>query len=83
MATYWVHYNYFRVWNEKHPILKDKRMHTGIDISAPGGVEIKAAQSGNVIFRWNGANGNTVIIDHENGFSTLYAHQSSILVRKG
>ena len=68
----------------KHPILKDKRMHTGIDISAPGGVEIKAAQSGNVIFSgWNGANGNTVIIDHENGFSTLYAHQSSILVRKG
>lgn len=67
-----------------HPILRTKRMHTGIDISAPGGVEIKAAQSGNVIFSgWNGANGNTVIIDHENGFSTLYAHQSSILVRKG
>jgi len=66
-----------------HPILKTKRMHTGIDIGAPSGTSIKAADDGTVIFAgWLGAYGNAVIIDHGSSISTMYAHQSSILVKE-
>lgn len=67
-----------------HPILKERKMHTGIDIGAPSGVNILAADSGSVIFAgWMGAYGQAVIIDHGAGLSTLYGHQSSILVSSG
>ncbi|MGI6649181.1 MAG: murein hydrolase activator EnvC family protein [Bacillota bacterium] len=67
-----------------HPILKEKRMHTGIDLRGAKGTPIKAAESGTVIFTgWMGAYGQVVIIDHGGGISTMYAHQSSILVKNG
>lgn len=67
-----------------HPILKQRKMHTGIDINASGGASIVAADSGTVIFAgWMGAYGQAVIIDHGEGISTLYGHQSSILVSSG
>jgi murein DD-endopeptidase MepM/ murein hydrolase activator NlpD len=67
-----------------HPILKEKRMHTGIDLRGAKGTPIKAAESGTVIFTgWMGAYGQVVIIDHGGGVSTMYAHQSSILVKNG
>ncbi|NLC06985.1 MAG: peptidoglycan DD-metalloendopeptidase family protein [Syntrophomonadaceae bacterium] len=67
-----------------HPILKEKRMHTGIDLRGAKGTPIKAAESGTVIFTgWMGAYGQVVIIDHGGGLSTMYAHQSSILVTNG
>ncbi len=48
------------------------------------GAKIVAADSGTVIFAgWMGAYGQTVIIDHGKGLSTLYGHQSSILVSNG
>lgn len=67
-----------------HPILNSKRFHTGIDIAAPHGANAVAVASGKVIFvGWNGAYGNTVIIDHGGGISTLYAHLSSFIVSTG
>jgi murein DD-endopeptidase MepM/ murein hydrolase activator NlpD len=66
-----------------HPILKTNRMHTGIDIGAPAGTEIKAVANGTVIFAgWLGAYGNATVIDHGSGISSMYAHQSSILVKE-
>lgn len=66
-----------------HPILKTKRMHTGIDIGAPSGTAINAADDGTVIFAgWLGAYGNATVIDHGDNISTMYAHQSSIGVKE-
>ncbi len=62
-----------------HPILHTKRMHTGIDISAPNGTNIYAASSGTVILAsWYGAYGNAVVVDHGGGVVTLYGHMSRI-----
>ncbi|NLB87919.1 MAG: peptidoglycan DD-metalloendopeptidase family protein [Syntrophomonadaceae bacterium] len=67
-----------------HPILQERRMHTGVDIGAPMSASIVAADSGTVIFAgWMSANGNTTVIDHGGGISTVYAHQSKFLVKKG
>ncbi|MHB0912105.1 MAG: murein hydrolase activator EnvC family protein [Armatimonadota bacterium] len=67
-----------------HPILHERRMHTGVDLASPAGTPIKAAASGEVIYSgWFGAYGNAVIIDHGGGVTTLYGHQSSISVHTG
>lgn len=67
-----------------HPILKVNKLHTGIDIGVPSGVNILAADSGTVIYSgWMGGYGQVVVIDHGSGLSTLYAHQSTILASKG
>jgi murein DD-endopeptidase MepM/ murein hydrolase activator NlpD len=67
-----------------HPILGEVRMHTGLDYAAGGGVPIKAAGNGIVIWAGpRGGYGNTVIIDHRNGLATLYAHQSRVSARLG
>lgn len=67
-----------------HPITGTKKMHTGIDFAAPSGSKCVAGNSGTVIYSgWYGGYGNTVIIDHGGGISTLYAHNSALLVSKG
>ncbi len=67
-----------------HPIYKVKKMHTGIDVNAPSGAKIVAANSGKVILSgWNGGYGNCIIIDHGDGIATLYGHQSKLLVSEG
>jgi murein DD-endopeptidase MepM/ murein hydrolase activator NlpD len=68
----------------KHPIYGDWRMHTGVDIAATYGTPIHAAGDGVVISRRTRKGyGNTVIIDHGGGLSTLYAHCSSYVARQG
>jgi murein DD-endopeptidase MepM/ murein hydrolase activator NlpD len=58
-----------------HPITRQRHIHSGIDIPAPSGTEIVAAAAGEVILaRWYGGYGNTIIIEHAEGFRTLYAH---------
>lgn len=57
--------------------------HLGIDISAPEGANVYAAGTGVVTMAaggWNYGYGNVVQIDHGNGYVTVYAHLSSILV---
>jgi murein DD-endopeptidase MepM/ murein hydrolase activator NlpD len=67
-----------------HPILGYSRMHSGVDMSAGYGQEIKAGASGRVILAATyGGYGNTIIIDHGGGMTTLYAHQSSFNVSYG
>jgi murein DD-endopeptidase MepM/ murein hydrolase activator NlpD len=60
--------------------------HAGIDFGAPAGTPVYAADTGNVLFAgWTGATGygNAVVIDHGNGFYTLYAHLSQVSTRCG
>lgn len=67
-----------------HPITGVYKLHTGVDISAPMGVNFIAANDGIVTKAgYNSAYGNMVIVDHGGGVSTLYAHGSEILVQVG
>ena len=67
-----------------HPISGVKKFHSGIDIPAPTGTSIVAAEDGVVIFAgWRGGYGNAVIINHGSGITTLYGHNSSITVSVG
>lgn len=61
------------------------RRHTGVDLAAPAGTSIIAADSGTVVkAEWNnGGYGNLVVIDHGNGVETWYAHCSELLVNAG
>ena len=67
-----------------HPILKERRMHTGVDMRAGAGTSIRAAAAGQVVHSgWWGGYGKCVIIDHGSGTSTLYGHCSSLAVSAG
>jgi len=60
------------------------RFHTGIDIGAYQGTQIMASKGGNVIYSgWISGYGNIVIIKHEDGYITKYAHNSVNLVSEG
>ena len=67
-----------------HPILGYQRFHGGLDFAADYGSPILAADRGVVIFAgWYGGFGNTVILDHGNGLTTLYAHAQELYVAEG
>lgn len=58
-----------------HPIHGGRRLHSGMDVGAPQGANILAAESGIVTYTgYRGGYGNTVIIEHGDGLRTLYAH---------
>lgn len=61
------------------------KLHKGIDIARPNGYSIKAADNGVVVSAgWNsGGYGNKIVINHNNGLKTVYAHLSKILVHVG
>ena len=67
-----------------HPTLGYRRHHAGIDIAAPPGTPVSSADGGTVKFAGQmGGYGNTVIIDHGQGITTLYAHLAMINVQPG
>jgi len=68
-----------------HPIYKIRKMHSGIDFSAPVGTPVKATADGMVerITRSNRGLGNQILVDHGFGFKTLYACLDEIRTRRG
>lgn len=67
-----------------HPIFGTSIYHSGLDIGADYGDPIKAADGGIVVEAgWMGGYGKAVIIDHGGGISTLYGHNSELLVSAG
>lgn len=67
-----------------HPVYKTKKFHSGIDIGAGYGVDITAAADGTVtLATTNGGYGKCIVINHGSGITTLYAHNSSLLVSVG
>lgn len=62
----------------------DGRNHQAIDIASPLGTSIYAAQSGTVVTStYISSYGNYILIDHGNGYQTLYAHASKLYVSEG
>ena len=58
-----------------HPILKEVRLHAGVDWAAPTGTPVVAARSGRVAVAGNGGSyGNVVYLDHDGGLQSRYAH---------
>ena len=62
-----------------HPVLKRWKMHSGVDYGAPTGTPVMSVAKGVVSFSgYKGANGNLVTVKHAGGYTTHYAHLSSI-----
>ena len=68
-----------------HPVYKTKKMHWGMDFSAPKGTEVYATGDGRIekVKRSKRGYGNQVRIDHGYGYKTFYAHLNKYTVRKG
>ena len=67
-----------------HPILQTWRAHLGVDYAAPTGTPVRSIGTGVVESAGNmGGYGNAVVVKHHNGHSTVYAHLSQMLVKRG
>ncbi|MEG1837004.1 MAG: peptidoglycan DD-metalloendopeptidase family protein [Synergistaceae bacterium] len=65
-----------------HPVFKTKTTHTGLDIAAPHGTPVYAANAGEVLYTgWMRGYGQVIIIDHGGDLTTVYAHLSKIVCR--
>jgi murein DD-endopeptidase MepM/ murein hydrolase activator NlpD len=66
------------------PIHHTHSLHPGFDIAAPTGTQVGAARGGEIVHAGPaGTYGNLVIVRHEDGFETRYAHLSEVHVKKG
>ncbi|NTU68042.1 MAG: M23 family metallopeptidase [Chlorobiaceae bacterium] len=67
-----------------HPIHKRMIFHAGTDFSAPVGTKVMATADGTVMFSgFDTGYGKKVILDHGNGYQTIYAHLSKAVIRQG
>jgi len=67
-----------------HPITGELKNHNGMDIASNMGTAVYAADGGKVVLaEWYGGYGNCIMIDHGNGYKTLYGHLSVIGVKNG
>ena len=67
-----------------HPITGELKNHNGMDIASNMGTAVYAADGGKVVLaEWYGGYGNCIMIDHGNGYKTLYGHLSMIGVKNG
>lgn len=63
----------------RHPVLRYRKMHTGVDWSAPRGTPIIASGNGTVKKAgWSSGYGKQTVLKHANGYVTSYSHQSAI-----
>jgi hypothetical protein len=70
--------------NRADPFTGEIKLHPGVDICIPVGAEVRATADGVVTFSgYRVGFGRTVEIDHHHGFSTVYAHNSKLLVSRG
>ncbi|HLG32024.1 MAG TPA: M23 family metallopeptidase [Ignavibacteriaceae bacterium] len=77
-------YSYNSYGMRIHPILQQRRFHSGIDIIVDTGTPVYASGKGKVIFVGRrGGYGLEIVIDHGFGYRTVYAHLSKELVKKG
>jgi len=68
----------------RHPIFRLRQFHTGVDISGVMGSPVRVAFGGIVLYAgWFGGYGKLIVIDHGDGYSTLYGHLSAIEVAAG
>lgn len=66
------------------PIDGSMRMHNGVDIAAPSGTPIKPAMPGKVLFSGTRPGyGNMIILEHNDGTITVYAHNSANVKQEG
>jgi murein DD-endopeptidase MepM/ murein hydrolase activator NlpD len=69
---------------QTHPRFGTETHRSGVDIEAPEGTPIRAVASGSVAYRgWLKGYGNLVVLDHGDGYHTLYAHAAQVLVDEG
>ena len=67
-----------------HPTLGVNKYHNGVDMAAPTGSDILAAFSGEVVAAtYNSTMGNYVLMNHGNGYYTIYMHASKLCVTPG
>lgn len=78
------------IWPVQGPVTspfgpRGARRHAGLDIGSPRAQQVAAAADGEVTFAQatRGGFGNVVVLEHEGGFSTVYAHLSIIIAREG
>jgi murein hydrolase activator len=70
--------------NQVHPTLKTVTQNIGIDISVPEGTNVKSVANGEVVdVNFMPGYGNLIIISHHDGYLTVYAHISQILIKEG
>jgi len=68
----------------KDPFTRQTRFHKGIDLAAPAGMPVQAACSGEVVYAgYEKGYGNTVVLQHPQGFETRYAHLGALNVKVG
>lgn len=67
-----------------HPILMKRVLHAGIDLVARRGTPVATTAPGTVVAaEWRGGYGNVVVVAHDDGLETLYAHLDALWVREG
>ncbi|MFW5820486.1 MAG: M23 family metallopeptidase [Bacteroidota bacterium] len=71
--------------NRMHPFYKIQKFHEGIDFTAPTGTEVHSTGDGVVkaLEKTRRGKGNTIIIDHGNGYESHYSHLDGFNVRRG
>ena len=64
---------------------RNRKVHAGLDLTAPEGTEILASRRGRVIYSGDGFRGygNMIVLDHADGFVSVYAHASALVVQEG